>query len=64
MLLAIDPVSKFTYVEFHEQAGKIRGAAFLKNVIAASPYKIRKVFTDNGMAFADLPKTRHPQNQP
>ncbi len=58
MFLAIDRVSKFTYVEFHEQAGKVQGAAFLENVVAAFPYKIHKVLTDNGMAFADLPKNR------
>ena len=58
MFLAIDRVSKFTYVEFHEHAGKIEGAAFLKNVVAAFPYKIHTVLTDNGMAFADLPKNR------
>ena len=58
MFLAIDRVSKFTYVEFHEHAGKMEGAAFLRAVIAAFPYKIHKVLTDNGMAFADLPKNR------
>ena len=30
MFLAIDRVSKFTYVEFHEHAGKMEGAAFLQ----------------------------------
>jgi transposase-like protein len=58
MFLAIDRVSKFTYVEFHESAGKMEGSAFLRDVIAAFPYKIHKVLTDNGMAFADLPKNR------
>ena len=58
MFLAIDRVSKFTYIEFHEHAGKMEGAAFLRNVVAAFPYKIHKVLTDNGMAFADLPKNR------
>ena len=56
MFLAIDRVSKFTYVEFHDSAGKKEGAAFLGNVVAAFPYKIHTVLTDNGMAFADLPK--------
>ena len=56
MFLAIDRVSKFTYVEFHASAGKKEGAAFLRNVVAAFPYKIHTVLTDNGMAFADLPK--------
>jgi transposase-like protein len=58
MFLAIDRVSKFTYVEFHDHAGKMEGSAFLKNVIATFPYKIHTVLTDNGMAFADLPKNR------
>ncbi len=58
MSLAIDRVSKFVYVEFHDRAGKIEGAAFLRNVAAAFPYKIHTVLTDNGMAFADLPKNR------
>ena len=35
MFPAIDRVSKFTYVEFHEHAGKMEGAAFLSSLIAA-----------------------------
>ena len=58
LFLAIDRVSKFTYVAFYERAGKMEGAAFLRNAVAAFPYKIHKVLTDNGMAFADLPKNR------
>ena len=58
MFLAIDRVSKFTYVEFHDSAGKMEGSAFLRNVVEAFPYKIHTVLTDNGMAFADLPKNR------
>lgn len=58
MFLAIDRVSKFTYVEFHEHAGKMEGSAFLRKVVAAFPYQIHTVLTDNGMAFADLPKNR------
>jgi hypothetical protein len=58
MFLAIDRVSKLTYVEFHESAGKMEGAAFLKNVVEVFPYRIHIVLTDNGMAFADLPKNR------
>jgi transposase-like protein len=59
MFLAIDRVSKFTYVEFHENTGKMNGADFLRNVVKAFPYKIHTVLTDNGMAFADLPKNRN-----
>lgn len=58
MFLAIDRVSKFTHVEFHDCAGKMEGAAFLQNVVEVFPYKIHTVLTDNGMAFADLPKNR------
>ena len=59
MFLAIDRVSKFTYVEFRDNIGKINGADFLRGVIKAFPYKIHTVLTDNGMAFADLPKNRN-----
>ena len=38
--------------------GKMEGSAFLRSVVAAFPYKIHTVLTDNGMAFADLPKNR------
>ncbi|GJD53820.1 IS481 family transposase ISMtsp16 [Methylobacterium crusticola] len=58
MFLVIDRVSKFIYVEFHDSAGKMEGSAFLRNVVAAFPYRIHTVLTDNGMAFADLPKNR------
>ena len=39
--------------------GKMNGADFLRGVIKAFPYKIHTVLTDNGMAFADLPKNRN-----
>ena len=58
MFLAIDRVSKFTYVEFRDDAGKINGADFLRGVVEAFPYAIHTVLTDTGMAFADLPKNR------
>ena len=58
MFLAIDRVSKFTYVEFRDDAGKMNGADFLRGVVQAFPYSIHTVLTDNGMAFADLPKYR------
>jgi hypothetical protein len=53
MFLAIDRVSKFTHVAFFDAASKMNGAAFLQEVIAAFPYAIPTVLTDNGMAFAD-----------
>ena len=58
MFLAIDRVSKFTYVEFRDDPGKMNGAGFLRGVVEAFPYAIHTMLTDNGMAFADLPKNR------
>src|SRR5688572_23287694 len=63
MFLAIDRVSKFVHVAFLDANTKMNGAAFLREVVAAFPYRIHTVLTDNGMAFADLPKNRgrHPE---
>ena len=36
----------------------MNGAEFLRDVVQAFPYAIHTVLTDNGMAFADLPKNR------
>ncbi len=58
MFLAIDRVSKFTHVAFFDANTKMNGAAFLREVVEAFPYRIHTVLTDNGMAFADLPKNR------
>jgi transposase InsO family protein len=54
LFLAIDRVSKFV----HDANTKRNGAAFLREVVAAFPYQIHTVLTDNGMAFADLPRYR------
>jgi hypothetical protein len=58
MFLAIDRVSKFTYVELHPAATMLAGAAFLHSVIAAFPYKLHTILTDNGTPFADQPRYR------
>ncbi len=59
LFLAIDRVSKFTYVELHPRADMATGAAFLRGVVAAFPYAIHTVLTDNGIAFADAPRYRN-----
>lgn len=51
MFLAIDRVSKFASVEFHDSPGKMEGAAFLRGVVQAFPYRILKVLTDNREAI-------------
>jgi transposase InsO family protein len=35
------------------------GAAFLRSVVAAFPYRIHTVLTDNGVSFADQPRYRN-----
>ena len=59
MFLAIDRISKFTYVEFHHQATMTIGAAFLRSVVKVFPYKIRTVLTDNGVAFTNKALTKY-----
>lgn len=59
MVLAVDRVPKFTRVGLRDDAGKINGAEFLRGVVAALPYAINTVLTDDGMAFADLPRNRN-----
>ena len=58
MFPAIDRVTKFAHVAFFDANTKMNGAAFLREVVAAFPYRIHTVLTDNGMAFADLPQYR------
>jgi transposase InsO family protein len=58
MFLAIDRVSKFVHVAFLDANAKMNGAAFLREVVEAFPYRTHTVPTDNGMAFADLPRYR------
>lgn len=65
MFLAIDRVSKFAYAAFHATAAMATGAAFMRGVVQAFPYQIRKVLTDNGVAFTKKASTkwdtmRHP----
>ena len=47
LFVAIDRTSKFAFVELHEQAGKMIAAQFLRNLVAAVPYTIHTVLTDN-----------------
>ncbi len=58
MFLAIDRVSRFAYVELHDTAEMATGAAFLRGVVAAFPYRIHTVLTDNGVAFTNRASTR------
>ena len=51
LFVAIDRISKFAFVELHEKATTKVAAEFLRHLIAAVPYKIHTVLTDNGIHF-------------
>ena len=53
MLVAVDRTSKFAFAELHERATRRIAADFLRRLIAAVPYKIHTVLTDNGTQFTD-----------
>jgi transposase InsO family protein len=58
LYVAIDRTSKFVFVQLVETADTVTSRAFLEALVAAVPYKIEIVLTDNGIQFADLPKNR------
>jgi hypothetical protein len=51
LFVAIDRTSKFAFAELHEKATRETAANFLRALIAAVPYKIHTVLTDNGTHF-------------
>ncbi|MFP4098772.1 MAG: IS481 family transposase [Alphaproteobacteria bacterium] len=52
LFVAIDRTSKFAYAELHERATRLLAKEFLEHLIAAVPYKIHTILTDNGIQFA------------
>ena len=66
LIVAINRTFKFAFVELHQNAGKMAAAEFLRNLIAAVPYKLHIVLhpshglpanreraTDNGIQFTN-----------
>lgn len=53
LFVAIDRTSKFAFVRLVQKAGKMAAAQFLRDLIAAAPYPIHTVLTDNGVQFAN-----------
>ena len=51
LFVGIDRTSKFAFVELHEKATRRIAGDFLRHLIAAVPYKIHTVLTDNGTHF-------------
>ena len=51
LFVAIDRTSKFAFAQLHEKATRRVAGDFLRALIAAVPYKIHTVLTDNGTHF-------------
>ena len=59
LFVAIDRTSKFAFAELHERATRPIAVEFLRHLIAAVPYKIHTILTDNGIQFANREKDRY-----
>ncbi len=58
LFFAVDRTTKFAFVALHERADRPTAARFLEALIAAAPYRLHTLLTDNGIQFADLPRNR------
>lgn len=58
LFVAIDRTAKFALAKLVASATGQSACAFLDELVAAVPYTIHTVLTDNGIQFADLPKNR------
>src|SRR5579883_1346030 len=56
LFVAIDRTSKFAFAQLVEKANRVTASAFLVALIAAVPYKIHTVLTDNGIQFRYPPR--------
>ena len=58
LFVAVDRTSKYAFARLVKKANSAAARAFLDELVAAVPYQIHTVLTDNGIQFADLPKNR------
>ena len=56
LFVAIDRTSKFAFVQLVEKANRVTASAFLQSLVAAVPYRIHTVLTDNGIQFRLPPR--------
>ncbi len=56
LYVAIDRTSKFAFVQLVKSANRVTASAFLDALVAAVPYKIHIVLTDNGIQFTFPPR--------
>ncbi|AIL65623.1 hypothetical protein NOVO_06355 [Rickettsiales bacterium Ac37b] len=63
IFVAICRVSKFAYVELHNNSNGDTTVNFLDNLVSSCPFKIHTILTDNGVQFAynGLARYRAPQ---
>jgi IS30 family transposase len=59
LFVAIDRTSKFAFAELHERMTRQVAAEFLRHLIAAVPYQIHTILTDNGIQFTNRPSDRY-----
>jgi transposase InsO family protein len=59
LFVAIDRTCKFAYAELHAEANKMVAAQFLRNLMAAVPYKIHTMLTDNGIQFTNRKRDQY-----
>jgi hypothetical protein len=53
LFVAVDRTSKFAFAQLHEKATRRIAADFLHALVAAVPYRIHTILTDNGTQFVD-----------
>ena len=58
LFVAIDRTSKACYAELHESSERAGAIGFLHAVVAAFPYRLHTVLTDNGIQFANRAQDR------
>ncbi|MCA1565964.1 MAG: IS481 family transposase [Acidobacteria bacterium] len=58
LFVAIDRTSKFAYAELHPDQTRDTAYQFLRRLIAAVPYRIHTVLTDNGIRFTNRLKDK------
>lgn len=59
LFVAIDRTSKFAFAQLHERMTRPIAVEFLRHLIAAVPYKIHTILTDNGIQFANRATDRY-----
>lgn len=59
LFVAVDRTSKFAFARLVEKAGKMAAAQFLRDLVAAVPYRIHTVLTDNGIQVTNRARDAH-----